>query len=145
MPTSSRFAVAVHILAGLATNDGQPLTSEEIAKSASTNPVVIRRILSMLNAAGFSHSQMGQGGGALLSKKPDTISLLEVFRTVENEELFALHRSCPDQDCAVGRHIQPVLQSTIDRALGALEAELSKVSIADVAKEIVRRDKRARS
>ena len=54
MPTSSRLAVAVHTLATLALHKGEPVRSEVIAKSASTNPAVIRRLLSMLNAAGLS-------------------------------------------------------------------------------------------
>jgi len=145
MPTSSRFAVAVHILATLAMHKDQPVPSELIAKSASTNPAVIRRLLSMLNAAGFSQSQLGQGGGALLARPPETISLLDVYRAVENERLFALHRTEPDQDCPVGRHIQPVLQSTIGRALTALEDELAKVTIADVARDIRKMARRTAS
>ena len=68
MPTSSRFAVAIHILAGLTLHSGEPLPSEIIAKSAHTNPAVIRRLLSMLNRAGLTSAQLGQGGGALLAR-----------------------------------------------------------------------------
>jgi Rrf2 family protein len=145
MPTSTRFAVAVHILAGLATHEGEPLPSEVLARSASTNPAVIRRILSMLNEAGFSRSQLGQGGGALLAKPADSITLLDVYRVVEKDCLFALHRTKPDEDCMVGRHIQPVLQATLDRAMDALEAELERVTVADVARNIARRDRRQRA
>lgn len=145
MPTSSRFAVAVHILAGLATHAGTPLPSEVIAKSASTNPAVIRRLLSMLNAAGFSYSQLGKGGGALIARPAETITLLDVYRAVEADDLFALHRTRPDEECVVGRHIQPVLKGTMDKALSALYGELDKVTIADVARSIARRDRRARA
>ena len=140
MPTSSRFAVAVHILTSLATYKGEPVPSEVIAKSASTNPAVIRRILSMLNAAGFSKSQLGQGGGAMLARPAKSISLLDVYGAVESDALFALHRTLPDQNCMVGRHIQPVLQSTMDKAITAMKAELNRVSVADVARGVVRRD-----
>lgn len=138
MPVSSRFAVATHILAGLALYRGEPVTSELLAKSASTNPAVIRRILSMLNEAGLSRAQLGQGGGALLARPAASISLLEVYRAVEHEALFALHRNSPDPDCPVGRSIQPVLTETLRRAQRALEDELAHVSIADVAREIER-------
>jgi Rrf2 family protein len=144
MPTSTRFAVAVHILTGLATHEGQPVPSEVLARSASTNPAVIRRLLSMLNDAGFSRSQLGQGGGALLAKPAESITLLDVYRVVEKDYLFALHRTKPDQDCLVGRHIQPVLQSTLDRAMDAMEAELERVTIADMARGVARRDRRQR-
>lgn len=142
MPTSSRFAVAVHILVALTNHRGEPVVSDYIAKSASTNAAVIRKLLSMLNDAGITQSQLGKGGGALLAQPPEAITLLDVFRAVESEDLFALHRSEPDQGCPVGRHIQPVLQGTMDRALQAMEAELAAVTVADVAHEIRKRDRR---
>lgn len=136
MPASTRFAVAVHILTGLAIHENEPLPSEIIAKSASTNASVIRRILSMLNEVGFTTSQLGQGGGALLARPADSISLLDIYKAVENVPLFTLHRTSPDEGCAVGRYIQPVLQEKIDAAVAALEAELSGVTVADIAARI---------
>jgi outer membrane protein TolC len=49
MPTSTRFAVAVHALTALAVGDGKPMRSEDLAYSANTSPVVIRGLLSRLN------------------------------------------------------------------------------------------------
>ncbi|MGC4060831.1 MAG: Rrf2 family transcriptional regulator [Aquabacterium sp.] len=143
MSTSSRFAVAVHILSGLTMHEGEPLASDVVAKSASTNPAVIRRLVSMLNEAGFSRSVLGQGGGAVLAKPAKEITLLDVFRAVETEDLFALHRETPDQECVVGRYIQPTLQRTLDKALSAMAAELNKVTIADVVRDIKKMDKLA--
>jgi DNA-binding IscR family transcriptional regulator len=45
MSTSSRFAVAVHVLTLMAWADEEPLKSEQVAESVNTNPVVIRRML----------------------------------------------------------------------------------------------------
>lgn len=143
MPTSSRFAVAVHILAGLAMSAEEPINSELLAKSCSTNSAVIRRILSKLNEAGISRAQLGQGGGALLAKPADEITLLDVYRAVEREGLFALHRSKPDAECPIGRNIQAVLSTTLSKACAQLEAELAKVTIADIARDIGKRNRRA--
>lgn len=140
MPTSSRFAVAIHILAGLTLHSGEPLPSEIIARSAHTNPAVIRRLLSMLNRAGLTSAQLGQGGGALLARPAAEITLLEVYRIVENQALFALHRARPDQSCIVGRYIQESLHPPLDRAIGALEAELGKTTIADIVDDIASRN-----
>ena len=142
MPTSSRLAVAVHTLATLALHKGEPVCSEVIAKSASTNPAVIRRLLSMLNAAGLSQSQLGQGGGSLLPQPPEAISLLDVYKAVENEQLFALHRTEPSDACTVGKHIQHVLQGPFTRAGEAMEGELANVSIADIVRDIQKLAKR---
>jgi Rrf2 family protein len=136
LPTSTRFAVAVHILAALAVNEDKVVRSEQLASSASTNPTVIRRILSKLADAGITSSQLGYGGGATLAKPANQITLLDVFQVVEEPNIFEMHRTPPDENCFVGRNIQQVLGKTTTKAQQALETELSKITIADVAQEI---------
>ncbi|MEO1404048.1 MAG: Rrf2 family transcriptional regulator [Cyanobacteria bacterium J06635_1] len=133
MPTSTRFAVAVHILTALTINEGNPVRSEQLASSASTNPAVVRRILSMLAKAGLTSSQLGHGGGAILAKSANQITLLDVFQVVEDPNIFEMHRTPPDKNCFVGRNIQPVLMKSTAQAQQALEAELAKTTIADIA------------
>ncbi len=71
-----------------------------------------------------------------MAKPAEDITLLDIFNTVESVPLFTLHRSSPDEGCAVGRYIQPVLQEKIDAAVAALEAELARVTVADIAARI---------
>ena len=92
MPTSSRFAVAVHVLTLLAWAGDEPLKSDYIAGSVNTNPVVIRRILCALAHAGLVTSQTGAAGGTRLARKAAEITLTEVYRAVEPRAIFALHR-----------------------------------------------------
>lgn len=136
LPTSTRFAVAVHILAALAVNDDRAVRSEQLASSASTNPTVIRRILSMLAEAGLTSSQLGYGGGATLAKPANQITLLNVFQAVEELNIFEMHRTPPDENCFVGRNIQQVVTLTTTKAQQALETELAKITIAEVAQDI---------
>lgn len=138
MPTSTRFAVAVHILTALAVSDGKPLRSEDMAYSANTGAVVIRGLLSRLSDAGLTRSQLGAGGGALLAKPAGKIRLLDVYEAVEDTELFSLHRTPPCESCAVGGNILDAIQPTLLRARKALEDELAKASIADMAAEVAR-------
>jgi DNA-binding IscR family transcriptional regulator len=84
MPTSTRFAVAVHTLAALAVSGGKPLRSEDLAISVNTGPVVIRGLLSRLSGAGLTRSQLGAGGGALLAKPANRIRLIDVYQAVED-------------------------------------------------------------
>lgn len=141
MPTSSRFAVAVQVLAALALAEGRPLTSELLAGSVRTNPAVIRRLLSQLGRAGITTSQLGQGGGALLARAPKAISLLDVYRAVEDETLFGEPRQEPNAACVVGCHIRSVLRAKMGRAQAALERELARETIAGVAREIAALEK----
>ena len=59
MNVITRFTVALHILTLLALSPDQALTSEYIAGSVDTNPVVIRRLPGLLKGAGFVHPQGG--------------------------------------------------------------------------------------
>ena len=68
MAANSKFAVAVHALAVIAHHDEQRHTSRAIAGSISTNPVVIRRLLSQLAKAGIVESTHGAKGGFTLAK-----------------------------------------------------------------------------
>lgn len=132
MNTSSRFAYAVHVLALLSLQQGEPLSSEIIAGSVNTNPALIRRLLSMLAQAGLTTSQLGAGGGALLARAPGAIRLVDVYRAVDEPRLFGLHREAPNPACLVGRHIQQVLVGIVDDAQQAMEASLGARTLADV-------------
>ena len=138
MPTSSRFAVAVHVLATIAVSDGRPLRSEDLAYTANTSAVVIRALLSRLSDAGLTTSQLGSGGGALLAKPAEKIRLLDVYEAVEDTELFTLHRKLPCPDCAVGGSILEAMRPTLNRARAAFENELARVTIAEIATEVAR-------
>jgi len=138
MPTSTRFAVAIHTLAALAVSDGKPMRSEDLAYSANTGAVVIRGLLSRLSDAGLTTSQLGAGGGALLAKPAKKIRLLDVYEAVEDTDLFTLHRTPPCENCAVGGNILEAMRPTLERARKALEDELSKVTIAEIAGQVAR-------
>ena len=138
MPTSSRFVVAVHALVALAVSGDKPLRSEDLAYSASTSPAVIRGLFSRLSSAGLTTSQLGAGGGALLAKPAEQVRLLDVYRAVEDTQLFTLHRTPPPPTCAVGGNIMDALQPALARAREAFEAELAGVTIADLAADVAR-------
>ncbi|TPL43539.1 Rrf2 family transcriptional regulator [Mesorhizobium sp. B2-4-6] len=133
---NSRFAVATHIVAFLLYQQGQPASSELIASSVNTNATFIRRLLSLLARAGLTKSMMGSGGGALLARPGDQISLLDVYRAVdEGGTLLALHEH-PNPACPVGRSINEVLSDEVNKAQLALERQLSATTIADLAARI---------
>jgi Rrf2 family protein len=134
---SSRVAVAVHVLTYLAWKRSEGGTSERIAASVNTNPVVVRRIVGALRKAGMVTVQPGVGGGAQLAREPREITLLDVYRAVEDDEgLFSLHPQQPRRDCSIGGNIQSVLQGVFCRAKVAMEQVLEQVTIEDVGREV---------
>ena len=133
---SSRVAVAVHVLAYLAWRRDEPVTSERMAGSVNTNAVVVRRIMGSLRNAGLVSVQPGVGGGAQLAREPQDITLLEVYRAVEEkEELFAVHAD-PCRSCDIGSNIRAVLQGVFCQAHQAMQGVLAQVTIADVFREV---------
>ena len=135
---SSRVAVAVHVLAYLAWRSEEPVTSETIASSVNTNPVVVRRIVGALRNAGLVHVQPGVGGGAQLARAPDRITMLDVYRAVEEkDDLFAMHTD-PCSRCDIGSNIRQVLQGVFCQAQQAMQGVLGHVTIADVGREVHR-------
>ena len=114
------------------------MRSQDLAYSASTGAVVIRGLLSRLAEAGLTRSQLGAGGGTLLAKRPEDIRLLDVYRAVEDTELFSLHRAEPFKSCVVGGNILEALQPALNRARTALEDELARSTIAQTATEVAR-------
>ena len=133
MQISSRFSVAVHVLTLLAAAvPGELLTSDRMAGSVNTNPVVIRRILGQLKQAGLVEVRAA-AGGTYLRRDPATLTLLEVYRAVEAVEpqLFSMHAQ-PNPQCLVGRNIQAALDGTLQRAQAALEQELAATTLAQV-------------
>lgn len=141
MAANSRLTIAVHALAWLALaqrRGRQQLTSDQVAASVNTNPVIIRRSLGELRRAGLVSVRRGAGPGWTLARRPEDITLLDVYEAVEPRPLFALHHAEPNLDCPVGRGIRPALHGVYAGAEQALRAELGGTSIADVLHETLR-------
>ena len=137
MSTNTRFAVAIHILTLLAQRREELLTSEVIAGSVNTNPVVIRRILGALRKAALVDSHGGNCGGWWLLRDPEAITLANVYEAVEDDMLFPLHHRPPNPQCSVGRHIQHALTGHFDAASQAMKSELARTTVADILQEVL--------
>lgn len=131
MSANSRFTVATHILTLLASTD-EPVSSDEIAVSVNTNPVVIRRLLSELAKSGLVTTQQGSGGGSRLARPADTITLAHVYRATEHGALFGMHRQAPNPTCEIGGNIQSVMSVVFDDAESAVEGIFGAITLAQI-------------
>ena len=133
MKISSRFTVAVHILSLVAIERNELCTSEWIAKSVNTNPVVIRRVIGKLRDAELVQVRQGVGG-TTLQKPLNEITLLDVYRAVEvvqEGELFQMHEK-PNPNCPVGANIEAVLELILLRAQVAMESVLGEITMEEL-------------
>ncbi len=136
MSSSSRFAVAVHVLTLMAWSDDEALKSEQMAVSVNTNPVVIRRMLCELAEDKLVVSHTGATGGSRLARDPGQIRLLDVYRAVEGTDVFSLHPKRPSHRCPVGATIGPVLKDVRGEIDSAIEDVLAKITIEDIVRRL---------
>ena len=139
MQISSRFTMAIHMFACVDTFSDQKMTSDFMAASIGTNPVIVRKLLQQLKAAGLIEVSRGTGG-VTIRRPLEEITLLDVYRAVEctpDEELFHFHEK-PNPDCPVGRNIHHVLDNRLLEVQKAMEEKLAGMTLADVKKDVAK-------
>ena len=135
MRINTKFPVAVHmmVLISFIQKMGKTATSEILAKSVGTNPVVIRQMMSMLRRAGLIETRSGIAG-ICLSKDGSEITLLDIYKAVQQDAeapLFDFHTN-PNPDCFVGGNIKGVLEKPLAEAQRAMELSLAEYSLNDI-------------
>lgn len=129
--------MAFHIIACIDIfKDDYKVTSGFLAGSTNVNPVIARKILGKLKAAGLVEVARGSGG-ASIPKPLNEISFLDIYNAVEcieNGELIHFHEN-PNIDCPVGRNNHAVLDDKLMRVQKAMEAELSFVTLEDIRRD----------
>lgn len=138
MRISTRFSDSIHILAFISICKGKlPLTSENIAGSVKTSPVVVRRLMSALRKAGLLKTVHGSVDPQI-ARPLDQISLYDIFLAVEGPKrhLFTIdEKTAPE--CIVGGNIQATLADYYHQAEVAAEAKLVQFKLADVIDSIL--------
>ena len=137
MQISSRFTMAIHMFACIDTFTDQKMTSDFMAASIGTNPVIVRKLLQQLKAAGLIEVSRGTGG-VTVTKPLNEITFLDIYKAVEctpDEELFHFHEN-PNQACPVGKNIHHVLDNKLAKVQEAMERELAAITLADVKRDI---------
>ena len=138
MQITSRFTIALHLFACVEVfRNERKVTSDFLAGSINTNPVIIRKILGQLKKADLITVARGTGG--ITVKRPfDEITFYDVYQAiepVENGQLFHFH-DAPNPDCSVGRNIHALLDDKLESIQNAMEDEMRKYTMADLETEL---------
>ena len=138
MPDSQKFPVAVHALAYLAHKQAfsanAAVSSAALAASMPSNPVVVRRVTSLLAKAGLIATRAGSNGGAWLLKPADALSLDQVLRAVYGHTHLGVPRP-GSEDCPIGQKIPKAVGEAIVAADQAAAERLSHIKISDLLKD----------
>lgn len=133
---NQQFAFAVHALSLLAAHPEKSVTSEAIAKSVNTNPVVIRRLLSKLSKNALVETQLGKKGGVRLKKKPEDITLKSIYLALQNRSLIAENENATNKKCAISCHMKEVMKTVIQKTEMATLDYLETIRLSDLTDEI---------
>lgn len=137
MQVSTKFTIAIHILAAAEYfGKSQKVTSDFLAASIGSNPVIIRNIMSDLKKAGIIDTKRGPGGITIM-RPLSQISFYDIYEAVEknNEELFNFHDN-PNAKCPVGGNIHKILDDKLEALQKKFEDDLKQFSMADVVKDL---------
>lgn len=138
MQITSRFIIAVHVIACIDYfKDDYKVTSGFLARSTGVNPVIIRGVLSQLKEAGMVNVRQGASGIAL-AKPLGEISFYDIYEAVDSvkdEGLFRFHEN-PSEECPVGRNIHAAADSRLMQVQRAMEDEMKRIRVSDVADDI---------
>lgn len=139
MQISTKFSIAVHLLTASKFFQGtNKITSNFLAQSIGSNPVIVRNIMLQLQKAGIIDVKRGPGG-ITLTRPLSQISFLDVYKAVEtnsDESLFKFHEN-PNPNCPVGGNIHAALDGQLAQIQKDFEADLAKRNIQQVYDAIV--------
>ena len=119
---------ALRAVVTLATAEGNPMVTADIAKATDVPMGYLYKVLQQLGRNDLVRSQRGSKGGFTLRKKPQDITLLEVINAVN--PLKRIER-CPMD------HVREVddlcaLHKRIDDAMAGLEKAFSETTIEEL-------------
>lgn len=134
MQISSRFTIALHIFTCVEYfKDMEKITSDFLSGSISSNPVIIRNILSQLRKAGLITVARGTGG-IEITRDLSEISFYDIYMAVEavkEEGLFHFHES-PNPMCPVGKNIHRLLDDKLVQIQEAMENKMKEYTLLDM-------------
>ena len=131
MSRDSRLSGVLHVLLHMAERRA-PQTSEALAETMRTNPVVVRRVLAGLRERGYVQSSKGHGGGWTIARDLADVSLRDIYEAIGSPPLFAIGHRNEAPGCAVELAVNAVLGASLREAEERLLASFDAVTLADL-------------
>ena len=132
---SSKLLDVLHIVLHMSDADSA-LTSEKLAQSMKTNPVVVRRIMAGLREQGLVTSEKGHGGGWRLSCDLNKVTLLDIYKAVGSPTLLAIGSRNTSPECLVEQAVNTTTHKVFEEAEQQILSQFHNVTLADLHKTI---------
>lgn len=134
MQISIKCSVAVHCLIFIHEAKGiAKVTSNLLAQSTGSNPVVIRNILSALKKAGLITVARGTGGAELCAD-PSQITLYQIYFALEPNGLTSVMgiHPCEGRSCPVAQNIRKVLEPPYHKIENAVKNAMEEITLQSI-------------
>ncbi len=122
---------ALRAVVYLAQNPERSCTTEQVATATKVPPAYLAKIVQSLVRGGIVRSQRGVGGGVMLARLPDVLTILEVVNAVDPIKRIL---TCPLDLASHGVRLCP-LHKRLDMALAAFEDAFRSTTLAEVLNE----------
>jgi Rrf2 family protein len=104
---SEAASLAMHALGYLANRQDGPITSREIATRFEISEAHLSKVLQRLTKVELVRSVRGPRGGFILTRPPESVTLLEVFEAIEGRfepnQCLLSSAICEGDDCILGK------------------------------------------
>lgn len=131
MQISIKCSVAVHCLIFIHEAKGKvKVTSNLLAESTGSNPVIIRNILSALKKAGIITVPRGTGGAELCAD-PALINLYQIYSALDPNgvtSIIGIH-PCDRRPCPVAQNIRKVLETPYHKIENAVKNAMEGITL----------------
>jgi Rrf2 family protein len=133
---NQQFTFAVHIMTALAFSPEEVIGSQTLAASVNTNPVVVRRLLLALRKAGLIETFTGKHGGARLRKKPNRVSLVDIYDAVESRPVILINERKALKQCHVSCNMKSIMTGLAESAEQAVRKHLRGITLAQLVRKV---------
>ncbi|MGC4096409.1 MAG: Rrf2 family transcriptional regulator [Nitrospira sp.] len=126
---------ALHLLLHLA-EQRSPVTSQMLAKTMATNPVVVRRVMAGLRDQGYVRSEKGHGGGWTLACDLSKVTLRSIYLSIGSPSLLAISNRTESPGCLVEQAVNAALNRVVHDAEALLRLRFEKITLATLSADL---------
>ncbi|MHC4598627.1 MAG: RrF2 family transcriptional regulator [Planctomycetota bacterium] len=110
--------LALHTAVHLAQNSDRRVSASEVAEAYGASKAHLFKVLQRLVKAGFVKATRGPKGGYRLTRKPETVSLLQIYEAVDGKirpsHCLFTKKVCSQEKCVMGKTLEEVNRTVTD-------------------------------
>lgn len=128
---SEAASLAMHACTYLAAQNGEKVSTREIAGILDASEHHLAKVMQRLTRAGLVNSVRGPKGGFRLARNPEKITLLEIYEAIEGDFLpsncLLTTKVCRGEKCILGNLLKTLNREVMDYLKGTKLSEIDHI------------------